>query len=77
MKNSNMKDFYEMVGYVLTILCIVFLISLFLSLPVMWLWNGTLPELFNFKHIDWWMAWKLSMLVGFLFGTSARASNKS
>ena len=72
-----MKDFYEMVGYVLTILCIVFLISLLLSLPVMWLWNSTLPDLFSFKSIDWWTAWKLSMLCGFLFGTSVRSANKS
>lgn len=69
-----MKDFYEMIGYVLTILCIVFLISLLLSLPVMWLWNSTLPDLFSFKRIDWWTAWKLSMLCGMLFGTALRTA---
>ena len=72
-----MKDFYQVMGYALTIVLMVFFISLLLSLPVMWLWNSTLPELFNFKHIDWWMAWKLSVLCGFLFGTSARTSNKA
>ena len=69
-----MKDFYEAIGYILTIVCIVLFISLLLSLPVMWLWNSTMPELFGLKQITWWMAWKLSMLCGMLFGTTARTA---
>jgi hypothetical protein len=40
----------------------------------MWLWNSTMPELFGLKQITWWMAWKLSMLCGMLFGTTARTA---
>lgn len=65
---------YEAIGYILTVLCIVFFISLLLSLPVMWLWNSTMPELFGLKLISWWMAWKLSMLCGMLFGTALRTA---
>jgi len=67
--------FHEAIGYILTVVCIVFFISLILSLPVMWLWNSTLPELFGLKLISWWMAWKLSMLCSMLFGTSLRTAS--
>lgn len=62
-----MKDeIYEAIGKIATILLAAFFISLILALPVKWLWNATLPELFGFKMIDWWMAWKVAMLVSFL-----------
>jgi hypothetical protein len=60
------EEIYEVIGKIVTILLAAFFVSLILALPVMWLWNATLPELFGFKEIDWWMAWKISMLVGFL-----------
>lgn len=56
---------YEVIGKIVTILLAAFFLSLILALPVMWLWNATLPEMFGFKEIGWWMAWKLSMLLGF------------
>jgi hypothetical protein len=62
-----MKDeVYEVFGKVATVLLAAFFISLIFALPVKWLWNATLPELFGFKEIDWWMAWKISMLVSFI-----------
>ncbi len=33
-----------------------------------WLWNSTLPELFNFPRIRFWQAIKLMMLVTLVFG---------
>jgi hypothetical protein len=60
------ESIYEILGKIATILLVAFFISLVFALPVMWLWNTTLPELFGFKTIDWWMAWKLNMLVGFI-----------
>ena len=68
-----MDQIYEAIGKIVTILLAAFFLSLILALPVKWLWNATLPEMFGFKEIDWWMAWKLSMLLGF---TSVRFSSK-
>jgi len=51
---------------ILGTISLIFLISLVLALPVMWLWNSTLPELFGFKEIAWWTSWKLCMLVSFM-----------
>lgn len=60
-------SFAEGVGYFVTGACILFLLSLIFVLPVMLLWNSTLPELFGVKEINWWMAWKITMLCAILF----------
>jgi len=70
------ESIYEILGKIATILLAGFFISLILALPVMWLWNATLPELFGFKTIDWWMAWKLNMLVGFITPVKLLSKNK-
>jgi hypothetical protein len=51
----------------LGVLAFAFGISLLLAFPVKWLWNATLPELFAFKVIDVWMAWKVGFLCSLLF----------
>lgn len=65
------------IGIFITGLCIVFLISLLLALPLLWLWNATMPELFGLKEITWWMAWKLMLLSSCIFGTFFRNVSKS
>ncbi|MDN5361518.1 MAG: hypothetical protein PWP70_565 [Moorella sp. (in: firmicutes)] len=46
------------------ILLIVFaLIGLF-----QWLWNITMPEVFNLKKITFWQALRLLLIAGILFG---------
>lgn len=62
----------------LLIVAFVVGVGLLLSLPVMWLWNWLLPDLFGFKTLGWLQAWGLLVLCGFLFkSTSASASSKS
>lgn len=49
-----------------------------LALPVKWLWNGVLPNLFAtpvIKEIDFWNAWGLLILCGLLFKTSVSKSD--
>lgn len=63
------------IATVLGIIAIAFGLSILLAFPVKWLWNGTVPELFGFKEIGVWMAWKISLLCSFLF-QSFRYSSK-
>jgi len=56
---------FEKIGIILTALAAVFFVSLILALPVMLLWNSTMPDLFKISPIDWWTAWKLMMLSTF------------
>lgn len=66
----------EAVAYFISGLCVLFLISLVLALPLLWLWNATLPELFGFKEITWWMAWKLMLLTSIIFKSFSISSSK-
>lgn len=59
-----------------TLIGFIFILSVLFALPVMWLWNSTMPELFSLKEISLWMAWKISLLCAFLFkGSSFSASS--
>lgn len=47
---------------------IIFVITLVLSLPVLWLWNWLCPDLFGLPEITWMQAWGINVLGSFLFG---------
>ena len=68
------------IGTALALSGIVLIVALgaLLALPVMWLWNGVLPNLFAtgvIKPIDFWNAWGLLILCGLLFKSSASSSS--
>lgn len=54
----------------------VVLITLLMALPVMWLWNWLMPELFGMTTITFWQALGISMLSSLLF-KSYNTSNNS
>ena len=75
--NNNFGCLTAIAGSILG-LVILFVFALVFSLPVMWLWNWLMPDLFNLPEISWVQAWGLSLLSGFLFkGTSTSISSKS
>lgn len=51
------------------------IISLVLALPVMWLWNDVMPELFNLPRIGFWKALEISLLASCLFKHSSTKKN--
>ncbi|HWE19650.1 MAG TPA: hypothetical protein VG758_21115 [Hyphomicrobiaceae bacterium] len=69
-----------MIGFTVTLaaVALIVLLGAAFALPVMWLWNGVLPNLFVanvVKPIDFWNAWGLLILCGLLFkGTSSSSS---
>ena len=65
-----MSKIFGMIVVVATGLGVLFLFSLVLSLPVMWLWDWIMPELFGLKEITWLQAWGLNFLCGILFRDS-------
>ena len=36
-----------------------------------WLWNITMPEVFDQKDITFWQAFRILVLAGFLFGAGS------
>ena len=68
---------FAKLGIILTALAAVFFISLIFALPLMWLWNSTMPNLFAISPIDWWTAWKLMVLTSLLFGKTGISASTS
>lgn len=58
---------------VLMVLLLVAMAAI-VSLPVMWLWDWLMPELFGLKEITWPQAFGLLLLCGFLFKNSSTES---
>lgn len=56
---------------------IVFLITLILSLPILWLWNWLCPDIFGLPEITWLQAWGLGILGNLLFGGVTSSSSNS
>lgn len=67
----------QAIAYFISALCVIFLVSLVLALPLLWLWNATMPELFGMKEITWWMAWKIMLLSSVLFKNFLSFEKKS
>ena len=68
--------FSLILGAIVAVLLMAFGLSILLAFPVKWLWNSTVTELFGFKEIGVWMAWKVAFLCSLLF-KSASVNTKS
>lgn len=54
---------------VLLVVVVWVVVSTFIAAAVLrWLWNITLPELFGFKTLRYWQAFRLLIIVQLLFG---------
>ncbi|MEH0153739.1 hypothetical protein V6R21_06295 [Limibacter armeniacum] len=49
--------------------------ALIVSLPILFLWNDLMPELFGFKEINFWQALEMGLLAGVLFKSSVDNKN--
>ncbi len=53
-----------------------FIIFLFIGILLLvagllqWLWNITMPDVFNLKEITYWQAFRLLIISGILFGSA-------
>lgn len=72
-----MKATAIVISAILAIIALAFGFSILMAFPVKWLWNATAPELFGFKEIGVWMAWKVTFLCSLLFKGSSVSSSSS
>jgi hypothetical protein len=66
-----------MIAKIIGLVVLVFVIALLFALPVMWLWNDLMPELFGLKTINFWKALELSLLCSALFKSSNSSSSEN
>ena len=57
----------EVLGKILAVIGIVVLIGVLMALPIMWLWNWLMPEIFGLITLNFWQALGISMLSSMLF----------
>jgi len=61
----------EKVVIILSAFGLVVLIALVLALPLMWIWDYLMPDMFGLKEITLWQSFWLQVLCGFLFKSSS------
>ena len=59
----------RIIGGILSFGLLVWIVSMFvLSGVLMWLWNVTIPQIFNIREITYWEALRLLIIAAILFG---------
>ena len=58
----------ELAMIVLVGFATIFLIPLAIAPLFQWLWNITMPEVFDLRKIAFWQAYRLLLIAEFLFG---------
>lgn len=71
-----MEKFVLFVGAIVLAFVLIVGFSLLFALPVMWLWNCLMPEIFGLTTITFWQALGLNVLSGLLFRSTNTNSSK-
>lgn len=62
-----METFSERFVLFLITLFWVIIFAFILALPIMWLWNWLITDIFSLREITWVEAFGINLLFGFLF----------
>ena len=65
----------DIIGGVIAFVGVVVFVTLFMTLPVLVLWNWLMPEIFGLTTITFWQAAGIVALSSMLFKSSARSSS--
>ena len=52
--------------FILIAVTIVIFLSVLATAIFQWLWNITMPQVFNLREISFWLAFRLLLIAGFL-----------
>ena len=66
-EEKRVKDFAKVIGAIFVAIGIIIVFPLIFALPVKWLWNAVVPDIFGLKEISWKQALWLSLLCSMLF----------
>ncbi|MBU4501164.1 MAG: hypothetical protein KKA79_01115 [Nanoarchaeota archaeon] len=72
--DSALNIIFRIGFLVIPIIILYMVIGLILALPLMWLWNYTLPDITNgfLNYITYWQAWTIIVMFSILFGGGSR-----
>ena len=66
----------KIAGAVFAVIVLVIIIPVLMTLPLMWLWNWLMPQLFGLKELGFWQALGLACLSSILFKGGSASSKK-
>lgn len=72
-----MKAISQVIGLLVIGAMAIVLGSLLLTIPVYYLWNWLMPEIFDLPMLDFWQALGVSVLAGCLFHRGGGSKSKS
>lgn len=61
----------EVIGGIVVIVFAIVASALLMALPVYFLWNALMPEIFGLTALNFWQAVGISLLAGCLFSRSS------
>ena len=62
-----MGDLFENLANLMIAVMVIFIIVALICLPIRWLWNWLMPDLFMLPEIGFWQAVGISLLSSLLF----------
>ena len=71
------QKIFLVAGVALAGLALTVMFSALFALPVMWLWNFVIPEVFKLPMLNFYQAWALLLLTSLLVKSSGGSSSKS
>lgn len=64
------------VGVGILTVIIIAIIGLIVAIPVYYLWNWIMPQVFAISAITYWQAWGIYLLASILFKSTRSPKNK-
>lgn len=55
-------------AYTLSMIPLIIGVFFLITLLLQYLWNTTMPDLFNLKQVSFWQAFRLLLIAGILLG---------
>ena len=72
-----MKNLAAVLGVALGAVALAIVLIFLFTFPVMWLWNGLVPQLFHGPVLGFWQTFGLLVLVRLILPSSTKSSAKS
>ena len=65
----------DFLGKLIGVVLLIIIVAMLMSLPIMWMWNYLMPEIFGLIEIGFGQALAMSFLSSALFKSSSSSSN--
>src|SRR5258706_13521447 len=76
-RNRTMERLTKNIGFAVLVFIVLLFVGLMSAIPVYFLWNAVVPDIFHLPPITFWQALGLALLATCLFKSNGGSSSKS